>query len=160
MSDLRFSISRAVDAPAADVWRVLCDFGSEHRWVRNLERCELDTPTVRVGSFRTCRLARPLMGRTEVREEVTEFEPGAALAYRLEGPAGPFEKASSRWSTRAGEGGSTVVTIEGRFAASGWLTRFLVWPLARTMLSRMTRQVIGELENFVIAQRAAGRGAR
>ena len=68
-----------------------------------------------MGTVRTCVLPRPLMGRDHVREQLTEFEPGRALSYRLEGPAGPFAVASSRWSTNPVNAGSTQVRVEGIF---------------------------------------------
>jgi hypothetical protein len=57
--------------------------------------------TVGVGTVRTCALPKPLMGRTHAREQLVEYPPGVALAYDLDGPAGPFASTASRWSTRA-----------------------------------------------------------
>lgn len=92
------------------------------------------------------------MGRTAVCEELTEYEPGAVLAYRLEGPAGPFASASSRWSTTPRWDSGTIVTVQGFFTARSRVAEVLVWPLARPMLRRLTRRVIGELEAFVLGQ--------
>lgn len=108
-----------------------------------------DTDVVSVGTIRTCTLPKPLMGRTSVREQLTEYEPGAALAYRLQGSAGPFASASSRWSTTARANGETIVTVEGFFTARSRAAAILVWPLARPMLRRLTRRVLGELRAFV-----------
>jgi hypothetical protein len=90
------------------------------------------------------------MGRTEVSEVLTEFEPERALAYALDGPAGPFASAFSRWSTRSRSEDSTEVTIAGRLEPKNWFVRFLVWPLAKPMLQRLTARVLGELEVFVV----------
>jgi hypothetical protein len=92
------------------------------------------------------------MGRTTVREELTEYEPGRALAYSLEGPAGPFASASSRWSTSPGSDGSTIVCVEGFFTARNRAAEIVVWPLVRPMLRRLTSRVIAELERFVVGQ--------
>jgi hypothetical protein len=46
----------------------------------------------------------------------------------------------------------TLLTVEGRFTPRNWLSRFLVWPLAKPMLSRLTRNVIRELESFVVSR--------
>jgi Polyketide cyclase / dehydrase and lipid transport len=146
---LAFSVTQPVRASNDAVWKLLGDFGNEHRWTRTLTRCERDTPDVRVGTTRMCTLPRPLMGRTQVREELTEFEPGVALAYVLDGPAGPFLTASSRWSTKPGDHGLTLVTVEGNFTPRNWLSRRLVWPLAKPMIERLTRSVVRELETFV-----------
>lgn len=153
---LTFKVTRKVGAPAAAVWRVLGDFGREHRWTKSLAHCERDTETVSVGTARTCTLPKPLMGRTNVREELTEYLPGRSLAYQLDGPAGPFSSASSRWLTAAGPGGTTVLTVEGFFTPRNWLARFVVWPIAKPMIRRLTARVIGELEAFVVAGAGAG----
>src|SRR5688500_16260164 len=99
MSDkLTFTIHAPVKAPLADVWSVLGDFGTEHRWSKQLAHCERTTREVAVGTARICTLPKPLMGRSQVREELTEYAPGRALAYLLDGAAGPFATAASRWS--------------------------------------------------------------
>jgi uncharacterized protein YndB with AHSA1/START domain len=149
---LTFAVETTVGASSDVVWDVLGDFGTEHRWTKSLDHCVRDTDVVRVGTVRTCTLPRPLMGRTAVREELTEYEPGAVLAYRLEGSAGPFASASSRWSTVPRSDGGTSVTVQGFFTARSRTAEVLVWPLARPMLRRLTRSVIGELEAFVLRQ--------
>ncbi len=151
-----FEVTCAVAAPVGALWEVLGDFGTEHRWTRTLKHCERDTAAVAVGTSRICALPRPLMGRMNVRERLTEFEPGIALAYELEGAAGPFATASSRWSTREGPSGITLLTVEGHFTPRGWLARLVMWPLARPMIRRLTRGVMRELADFVTAGRAKG----
>jgi hypothetical protein len=93
------------------------------------------------------------MGRTEVREELTEYAPGTALGYALEGPAGPFSSAASRWTTSPVSDVSTLVTVEGRFTARNRMAQILIWPLAKPMLRRLTKGVVDELELFVRASR-------
>ena len=65
---LRLSTTRLVRAPSEAVWRVLGDFGTEHRWARSLARCERDTPDVRVGTTRVSTLAATIEGRFEIGE--------------------------------------------------------------------------------------------
>lgn len=146
---LQFAVTHEIPASNEDVWRVLGDFGREHRWTRSLSRCTRDTSDVRVGTVRTCQLPRPLMGRTEVREELTEFAPGRSFAYSLEGPAGPFEFASSRWSTTPTTDGATAVTVEGTFSPRNVAVPVVVWPFVQPMLQRLTRRILGELETFL-----------
>lgn len=148
-----FSVTERVQASNGTVWAVLGDFGHEHRWTRTVIHCERDTPDVQVGTARTCTLPKPLMGRILAREVVTEFEPGVALAYTLDGPAGPFLTASSRWSTRPASDETTVVTVEGIFTPRSWLARFLVWPLAKPMIERLARSVVRELGAFATSPR-------
>jgi hypothetical protein len=149
MTTVGFSVTEHVQATNAAVWAVLGDFGNEHRWTRTLAHCERDTSDVRVGTARTCTLPKPLMGRTQAREELTEFEPGASLAYVLNGPAGPFLTASSRWSTRSEDDGNTLVTVEGLFTPRSWGARFLLWPLAKPMIENLARRTVRELGAFV-----------
>jgi uncharacterized protein YndB with AHSA1/START domain len=151
MNAVGFVMTRLIHAPNEAVWRVLADFGAEHRWTRTVSQCERDTADVRVGTVRRCSLPRPLMGRTEVREILTEFEPGRALAYVLDGAAGPFTSASSRWSTTPTSKNSTEVTVEGRFELKNRVARAVLWPFAKPMLRRLTRRVVGELETYLLA---------
>ena len=134
------------------VWRVLGDFGTEHRWTKTLTLCERDTPDVGVGTVRLCKLARPLMGRAEVKETLTEFEPQRVLAYQLEGAAGPFATATSRWSTRRKAPNSTAITVRGDFVAKNRATAYFVWPFAKIMITRFTVGLLGELEAYLTAQ--------
>jgi hypothetical protein len=157
-NSLHFGVTRRLHAPSHEVWRVLADFGTEHRRTKSLSHCERDTAEVSVGTARICTLPKPLMGRTEVRETLTEFEPGRVLAYVLDGSAGPFASASSRWSTSPSSENTTAVTVEGRFEPKKRLGRVLVWPLAKPMLRRLTRRIIGELEEYVTAATAARSG--
>jgi hypothetical protein len=149
---LSFVVRRMTNASNDALWHVLGDFGTEHRWTKSLDHCERDTDIVDVGTIRTCKLPRALMGRTTVREELTQYEPGRALAYRLEGPAGPFASAASRWSTSPGWDGGTVMCVEGFFTARNRAARILVWPPVKPMLRRLTSRVMAELEGFVVGQ--------
>ena len=163
---LQFEVTRTLPAPLDAVWKVLGDFGAEHRWASGFSHCERDTTVVGVGTARTCTLIKPLMGRTKVREELTEYQPGEALAYALDGPAGPFASAASRWATRRLDDRSTLVTVEGNFTPRNALARFIVWPLAKPMIRRLTGRVLAELETFLTAQEpsavtsAGGTGGR
>ena len=147
---LPFEVTGIVHASVESVWQVLGDFGTEHRWTRSLVHCSRDTEDVAVGTVRACQLPRPLMGRTFVRETLTEFEPGESLAYVLDGPAGPFASASSRWSTQA-KHDATEVTITGTFQPKSRLVRLIVWPAARPMLRRFSKRVLRELDAFLIS---------
>jgi uncharacterized protein YndB with AHSA1/START domain len=153
MSTLSFTVTRTIEAPPSAVWNILGDFGTEHRWTRSLVRCERDTPDVRVGTRRRCLLPKPLMGRTEVREQLTEYEPGASLAYLLDGPAGPFLTAASRWSIQTTSNGTTALTVAGTFTPRTWFSR-VIWLVARLAIRRLTRNVIRELDTYVRSHRA------
>ena len=156
-AELRYEVRRTLEAPADAVWLVLGDFGTEHRWTKTLSHCVRDTEIVKVGTKRFCTLPRPLMGRNQVTEEITEYAPGLALAYVLHGPAGPFARAAGKWSISPASANSTLLTVEGTFAPRNWVSAFVAWPVAKPFLRRLTNRIIGELEHFVIGRkRAAG----
>jgi hypothetical protein len=146
---LQFAVTHVVPAPNEDVWRVLGDFGHEHRWTKRLSRCIRNTSVVGVGTVRTCRLPRPLMGRTEVREVLTHFEPGHSFAYVLEGSTGPFSVASSRWSTSPAHDDATAVTVEGLFTPKNAAVPVVVWPFVKPLLQRLTKRILRELAAFL-----------
>jgi hypothetical protein len=89
--------------------------GTEHRWTASFDRCARDTDVVSVGTIRTCALGKPLMGRTAVFEELTEYEPGLGRSLPI-GSRGArlFASASSHWSTTSRSDGGTIVTVEHR----------------------------------------------
>ena len=152
---LTFKVGRTISASSDAIWQVLGDFGTEHRWTKTVDWCTRDTALARVGTVRTCTLPKPLMGRTFVREELTEYQPGSALAYRLEGSAGPFASAASRWSLYSGDDGGTHVGVEGFFTVASPLATILAWPIVKPILQRITRLVIDELAAFVTARQVA-----
>jgi Polyketide cyclase / dehydrase and lipid transport len=121
-------IARTHGSPA-QVWRLLGDFGNEHRWSSQLASCRRDTAAVAVGTRRTCTLAKPLMGRTETTEELTEYVAGASLAYRLSGRAGPFRVSEGRWLVTPDEG-VTVITVSAGSSRSTPLSASL-WDHSR-----------------------------
>jgi hypothetical protein len=111
-----------------------------------------DTEIVRVGTVRTCTLPKPLMGRTAVREELTEYEPGVCSRLPTRRPAGPLVSASSRWSMTDAVGGETLITVEGFFTARSRGAEIFVWPLLKPVLRRLTGGVLAELDAFVAAR--------
>lgn len=156
MAHVSFQVQTRIQAPADRVWATLGDFGHEHLWTKSVKSCQRDTPDVRVGTTRTCQLPRPLMGRTEARETLTEYEPERALAYVLDGPAGPFARAESRWSVEPAGDHDSVVRIEGKFTPKNWAARWLLWPIARPAIARLSRGVLRELAEHVEVQGRAG----
>jgi hypothetical protein len=134
----------------AEVWRLLGDFGTEHRWSSQLASCRRDTATVGVGTRRTCALAKPLMGRTEATEELTYYVAGASLAYRLCGRAGPFRVSEGRWVVTPEEE-ETVITVSGRFEPLNATVGLLVGPLAKVVAVRAARRALADLVTAVEA---------
>lgn len=134
----------------AEVWHLLGDFGYEHRWSSQLASCRRDTAAVGVGTRRTCVLAKPLMGRTETTEELTEYVAGASLAYRLSGRAGPFRVSEGRWVVAPDED-ATVITVSGRFEPLNATVGLLVGPVAKLVAVRAARRALADLVSAVEA---------
>jgi hypothetical protein len=133
-----------------DVWRLLGDFGNEHRWSSQLASCRRDTAAVAVGTRRTCVLATPLMGRTQTTEELTEYVAGVSLAYRLSGRAGPFRVSEGRWVITPDDD-VTVITVSGRFEPLNATVGLLVGPLAKVVAARAARRALADLVTAVDA---------
>ncbi|HUY59580.1 MAG TPA: SRPBCC family protein [Solirubrobacteraceae bacterium] len=144
-----FRVRRVLPASSEAVWRVLGDFGTEHRWTRSLRLCSRDTADVQVGTARKCELPRPLMGRISVREVLTEYDPGTSLAYVLDGAAGPFASAASRWSTSTVSAQATAVVVDGHLVPRNAVVRLFLWPFAKPYLRSITARVLDELGEYV-----------
>jgi hypothetical protein len=61
----------------------------------------------------------------------------------------------ARAATHPETGSATALTVEGRFTPRNWFARMIVWPLTLLAVRRLTRNVIRELEAFVLARGAA-----
>lgn len=145
---MQISEGRCVGAAPAYVWSILGDFGNEHIWASQLKDCRRDTETVRVGTVRACTLAKPLMGRADVEEQLIDFDPGKTLSYRLRGGAGPFRSAEGRWSIRPDVDG-TFVEVSGRFEPRNAVIAALLGGLARVVAVQAARRALADLAAYV-----------
>lgn len=103
--------STHVEAPPAEVWSVLADFGSISAWADNVDHsCLLTTGEVGVGTVR-----RIQSGRTTLRETVTLWQPGVALSYEISGLPSMLRSVTNGWSLRpVGAGTDVTLTTEIR----------------------------------------------
>jgi len=154
---VQISEGRLIQAAVARVWSVVGDFGNEHKWASQLKHCQRNTETVRVGSVRSCTLAKPLMGRAAVEEVLIDYEPGKTLSYRLRGAAGPFRSAEGRWTLRADANG-TFVEVGGHFQPRNAFVAVLFGRLARAVAVRAARRALHDLADYVEIGEAAARG--
>lgn len=129
---------------------LLGDFGTEHHWASQLKHCRRNTDMVRVGTVRSCTLARPMMGRSAVDEELIEFDPGKGLSYRLRGGAGPFRYAEGRW-TISPDGAGTLVEVSGRFEPRSALIGILFGGLACAAATRAAQRAVDDLTMYIEA---------
>ena len=99
--------SRTVAAAPNEVWDVLADFGSISSWADNIDHsCVLNHTSEHVGTTR-----RVQIGRIALVERITEFDPTWALAYDIEGLPKRLRRFNNRWTLRAAQNGTTVVTL-------------------------------------------------
>src|ERR1700761_178126 len=99
--------SRSVAAVPKQVWDVLADFGSISSWADNIDHsCILNHASEPVGTTR-----RVQIGRNALVERITEFDPTWTLAYQVEGLPKLLHRFTNRWTLRAAQGGTTVVTL-------------------------------------------------
>jgi hypothetical protein len=95
-----------VDATPAEVWEVLARFDRLSSWAPDVDHSSyLTGQTEGVGTAR-----RVQVGRMVLVERVTEWEPGDALAYDLEGLPPVVGGATNRWVLRP-DGSGTDVTL-------------------------------------------------
>jgi hypothetical protein len=153
---LRFAVSRTARAPNAAVWRVLGDFGTEHRWNTSVSECRRNTESVRVGTV-LCGPA-PCQSRSWATPRGGAphgIRPGRGARVCARTAGGPVLLGVQPVVDETSRRRCNYVTVEGRFAPRNRWVRFVVWPLATLMLRRLTRRVIGELETSVVAQSLA-----
>lgn len=99
--------SRTVAARPKEVWEVLADFGAISSWADNVDHsCILNHTGEHVGTTR-----RVQIGRNALVERITEFDPTWALAYDVEGLPKRLRRFHNRWTLRAAQNGTTVVTL-------------------------------------------------
>lgn len=75
------SVSRHIDAPAEDVWRVLTDLEAWPVWGPSVTRAELDGERLALGA--TGRVYTPV--GIALPFEITEFEPGRRWSWSVAG---------------------------------------------------------------------------
>lgn len=93
-----------ITAPADSIWAVLADFGRISAWAPNVDHsCLMSTQTEGVGMVR-----RIQVGPATVVERVIGWEPGARLAYAIEGLPPVVRSVSNTWSLDEAYGVTTV----------------------------------------------------
>lgn len=98
--------SRTVAAEPKEVWDVLADFGSISSWADNIDHSCILNHGDPVGTTR-----RVQIGRNALVERITEFDPTWTLAYDVEGLPRRVRRFNNRWTLRAAQNSTTVVTL-------------------------------------------------
>lgn len=140
---------RQVDAPPTRVWEILAAFDRLAHWAPAIDHTSyLTTQRDGVGTAR-----RVQVKRTTLVETVTEWEPGSALAYDIEGLPPFVPPVSNRWTLRATDGG-TEVTLATTLGGGDSVPARLIERLLGRPLRRSARMLMDGLA--AAAPRAAG----
>ena len=136
------TLTEWIDAPPADVWEVLDDFGSIERWSPGVKRSFLTTPgPTAVGTTRHC----DFIPFGSAKERIEEYDPERRLAVRLHDLRGmPFDEADAVFHI-APEAGGTRLTFEYTARAKG-LARLFEGLIAR-LLRRGLRGLVEGLKH-------------
>ena len=102
-------VTRSFDLAAAPdaVWVVLADFGSISSWAPNVDHSSLMSGQESgVGAVR-----RIQAGRITVVEQVTEWDEGTALGYRIEGLPPAIKSVTNTWRLRPSATGTKASVV-------------------------------------------------
>ena len=103
----QFSTETTINAPLAEVWRVLADIGTIAKWNPGVITSHNTSESrAGLGATRHCDLG----GRNYLDEAVVHWEPQEALTMRITGTNLPFAAADIRFTLRE-ENGATAVTV-------------------------------------------------
>jgi carbon monoxide dehydrogenase subunit G len=94
----------SVDAPAEAVWDLLAGFADISNWASSVSQSSLLTP----GPPGPGTVRRVQVGRAALRETVTVWEPGRALAYDIAGLPAIVTAARNTWSLEPDRDGTSV----------------------------------------------------
>jgi carbon monoxide dehydrogenase subunit G len=139
---IRLSAEVCIDAPVAQVWKVLSDLEGIVRWVPAIRRAHCPGAQRGLGASRVCELSQ-----ATIVETIEAWDEGKSFVYRGEG-APMMRGARNHWAVEA-RGEQTVVTTHAEVSlAGGWLGRLLE-PLARWFFGRLGRQTLASLKFLV-----------
>ena len=131
--------SRTVAAEPKEVWDVLADFGSISSWADNIDHSCILNHGDPVGTTR-----RVQIGRNALVERITEFDPTWALAYDVEGLPRRVRRFNNRWTLRAAQSGTTVVTLTSTIEiGSGPMQTFAERAACRVQVRRSELMLAG-----------------
>lgn len=133
-----------VQAPAAEVWAVLADFGEIARWAPIVDHsCLLSAQQEGVGTVR-----RIQSGRRTLLEEVVEWVDGERLSYVVEGLPSAVRSLRNTWQLDDG-GGSTQVTLTSSVDAGQRPPQKLVAQALSRQLSKVSNQMLHGLDDHL-----------
>ncbi len=141
----RVNVKREIEAPIADVWEIVADYGNVAVWNPLLRASRLlDGPPRGKGAERQCDMAD---GKNYLRERVTEWQEGQFVEVELYETTMPLSCALARVELEARGPSRTVVSMTMHFQPSGGaLARSLAGLMMKPMFRRMFRKLASALK--------------
>jgi hypothetical protein len=141
-----FTSTITINAPVDEVWAVLADIGSIHRWNPGVVSSYVTTGSAEgVGSGRHCDLG----GKNYLKEEVVEWGAGKGLTMRIVDTNLPFKAADIRFTLRP-DRGATVVDVSPDYVLKfGLLGRALDWVYVRNSYMKGMEALLSGLKHHV-----------
>jgi carbon monoxide dehydrogenase subunit G len=144
--------TRTVAADVDQVWAALADFGAISRWAPNVDHsCLMSDRTEGIGTVR-----RIQTGRTTVVERVTEWQPGRALGYSIEGLPPILGSVVNRWTVEPA-GGDTRVSLTSSVDTGPRPPRRLVARVVRRRLASASDEMLAGLDRYLTERQGAVR---
>lgn len=132
-----------IDAPVAEVWRILSDLPAIHQWVTAIERSYCPTQSRGVGAMRVCELRQ-----ATIHETILTWDEGRSFTYQGVG-APMMKRATNRWSVAAHGDRQTLVTSYAEVTLKGGLFGALLSPLVRLMSRRLGARSLASLKYLI-----------
>ena len=140
---LEMTSTICIDAPVAEVWKVLSDLPAIHVWVGAIQRSYCPEEPRGVGALRVCELKQ-----ATIHETIVEWDEGRSFTY--EGVGAPMMKrARNRWSVAAHGARQTLVTSHATVVLKGGVFGALLQPLVRAMSARLGARSLASLKYLV-----------
>lgn len=143
MTDIRRT--RTIAASAGDIWNVLADFGSLSSWSGNVDHSCVLYSGPGGGPVGTAR--RVQVKRDALVERITEFDPGRALAYDIDGLPRRLRRVANRWTLTPAAGTSTLVTLTSTVEIGPRATHKLAERVLCRFLARQSDALLAGLAN-------------
>lgn len=140
--------SRTVPGEPLEVWSTLADFGAIASWAPNVDHSCLAT----VGPVGPGTTRRVQVGALALLEEITAWDPGVLLAYRITGLPPVAGDVMTEWTLQPAGAGETHVTVTTSVAGGPRPPQQLV---ARALALRLRRAADQMLAGLAGARRAA-----
>jgi carbon monoxide dehydrogenase subunit G len=148
---VQFTIDTHIAATPKKTWGVVRDFGNVSNFAAGLAASRQTTEgDVCVGAERTCDFKKPMMGKRQILERVTDFDDKAMIiGVDIVGGMGPFKTMNGKFAL-AKDGKGTKVSFS-QVAAGGAMAK-IMGGLANKKMEKQLTGFLADLKSFVEAK--------